>query len=47
MSLKVDKGTLLITDGHTNYPGNKIVLRFFKGDLTLALQTNNFIACNN
>jgi len=35
ISLKVDKGTLLITDGHTHFPSDKTALRFFKGDLTL------------
>jgi len=35
ISLKVDKSTLLISDGHTHYPAKKIVRRFFRGDLTL------------
>jgi len=35
ISLKIDKNTLLITDGHTHYPSDNIVHRFFKGDLTL------------
>jgi CRISP-associated protein Cas1 len=35
ISLNADKGTLLISDGHTHYPAEKIVRRFFRGDLTL------------
>ena len=35
ISLKIDKNTLLIIDGHTHFPSDKTVRRFFKGDLTL------------
>jgi len=35
ISLNVEKGTLLISDGHTYHPAEKTVWRFFRGDLTL------------
>ena len=34
MSLSVDKGTLLVTDGNTHYPSDRRTWRFFKGELT-------------
>lgn len=36
ISLKVDKGALLIADGFTHYPSKKVVQRFFPGDLALS-----------
>lgn len=35
ISLRVEKATLLVTDGHTHFPDEARVYRFFKGDLTL------------
>ena len=35
LSISVDKGTLVITDGHTHYPAEQREWRFFKGELTL------------
>lgn len=35
LSLRVDKGTLVVKDGFTHYPSEKAVHRFFKGDLAL------------
>lgn len=35
MSLRIDKGTLLVRDGFTHWPQERTELRFFKGDLSL------------
>src|SRR6056297_3404418 len=35
MSLRIDKGALLATDGFTHYPQERAVHRFFPGDLSL------------
>lgn len=35
ISLRVEKATLLISDGHTHFPDEERVYRFFKGDLKL------------
>ena len=35
LSVSVDKGTLIIRDGHTHYPAEKREWRFFKGELTI------------
>ena len=35
LSVSVDKGRLIIKDGHTHYPAEQLEWRFFKGELTL------------
>ena len=35
LSIRVDKDTLIIRDGHTHYPADQRERRFFKGELTL------------